>query len=921
MKNKTLYILLPGLLACSLSARASDKTDDAGTPAFQDHVALSVRNNAGNYVSGSSDIFDRSPDYDIAKALYGTIPGLVVSQGEGSMADNVSSLSIHGFTPLVLIDGIPRNIDEITSSEIESVTVLKDAVAASLYGVKGANGALLITTKRGESRQLEVTARYQFGLSTMYRAPEFSDAFTYANSLNEALILDGLSPKYTAQEVETFRTGVQPYLYPDVDWMKEIYNDIATNHRMNLTFNGGSQKFRYYAVVDYMYDTPFYRNQQTDDRYDARFFNTNLGLRANIDVDITPTTFMKLGVMARLAQKNESNCSNIETVLYTLPAAAFPVRYEDGIYGGSLVHKDVNPVGMLNDKGAYASTSTTVLADLNLRQNLDVIVDGLSADVTVAFDYLGGSIDTSSKEYRYKEMNPYMLQDGTIVTKEIVYGKDSQTLGHSSWLTSFVLRSEMQAKLNYGLDMDSHHVDAHAIYRQRSYATNPRNASFKNQEAIVTANYNYGDRYFINAVANWGGTSYLKKGERFNFYPAVSIGWLASNEDFLKTASSVLSYLKLSASAGKSGYDGNMEHELYLQTYGNDNAFEYPFTVGASPYWGQAEGNLPVENLTPEESLQFNISADAGFFADRLKVFGQFFMENRSKILVAANNVSQIIGIGINRQNIGEMNYMGADFGLSWRETIGKIKYGIYANGTYLTSEIIEDGQAFQKYDYLYHKGNRVGQCYGLEVTGIFQNQYEINNSPKQTFSTVKPGDLKYKDQNNDGVIDDEDVVKMFGSTLPRFNFGFGFNFSYDNFEVSADFQGRTGVTVNLLSSPLYQPLVSNATISDTFLDREVAWTPEKASEATMPRLTTLENKNNYRNNSLWYRDGSFLKLRNLTLAYTFTKKKIRFADMKIYASGTNLFSLDNIGFADPEQLWGGYPTYASFWMGVKFTF
>lgn len=920
MKNKILYILLSGLLSSTLFAQESGQTDRTGNPSFPEQIVLSVRNNAGNYVRESSEIFEKAPGYDVAKALYGTVPGLVVSQGSGSVADNISSLSLHGFSPLVLIDGIPRNLNEITSSEIESITVLKDAVAASLYGVKGANGAVLITTKRGEARKLEVTARYQFGFSTMNRAPEFSNAFTYANNLNEALRLDGLSPRYNSYELEAFRTGEQPYLYPDVDWMKEVYDDFAINHRMDLTFNGGSQRFRYYAVIDYQYDSPFYRNRQTDDRYDATFFNTTLGVRTNIDVDITPTTLMKVGVKARLLQKNESNCSNVEEVLYRLPSAAFPVRYEDGIYGGSLVHEDKNPVGMLNDKGAYTSTSTTVLADLNLKQNLDIILKGLSADVTVAFDYLGGSIDTSSKEYRYKEMNPTMLPDGTIVTKENVYGKDSQTLGHSSWLTSFVLRSELQTKLNYVLNVDNHHADAHVVYRQRSYATNPRNASFKNQEAFVTANYNYGDRYFINAVANWGGTSYLKKGERFNFYPAVSLGWLASNENFLKD-SPALSYLKLSASAGKSGYDGNMEHELYLQTYGSDNAFEYPFTVGASPYWGQAEGDLPVENLTPEESLQFNVSADARFFDDRLSLYGQFFMENRSKILVTANNVSQIIGIGINRQNIGEQNYKGADFGLSWKNSRDKFNYGIYANGTYLMSEIVEDGQAFQRYDYLYHKGNQVGQSYGLEVVGIFQNQYEINNSPKQTFSTVRPGDLKYKDQNNDGVINDEDIVKMFGSSIPRFNFGFGFNFGYENFEVSADFQGRTGVTVNLLSSPLYQPLVNNSTISDTFLEREVAWTPENAVNATMPRLTTLENKNNYRNSSMWYRDGSFLKLRNLTVSYTFTRKQIKFADMKIYATGTDLFSLDNIGFADPEQLWGGYPTYRTFWFGIKFKF
>ena len=233
----------------------------------------------------------------------------------------------------------------------------------------------------------------------------------------------------------------------------------------------------------------------------------------------------------------------------------------------------------------------------------------------------------------------------------------------------------------------------------------------------------------------------------------------------------------------------------------------------------------------------------------------------------------------------------------------------------------MNDGQAYQNYDYLYHAGNPIGQRYGLEVIGIFQNQYEINNSPKQTFGDVRPGDLKYKDQNGDGVINDEDVVKMFGSTTPLFQFGFGLNASYKGFQVYADFQGVTGVTVNLLDSPLYQPLVSNGTISNNFLAREVTWTPENADKATMPRLTTLENPNNYRKNSLWYRDGSFIKLRNVGVSYTIPKKVAKFADVTVSLNGTNLFSLDNIKFADPEQLEAAYPSTRVFWAGVKFNF
>ena len=302
-------------------------------------------------------------------------------------------------------------------------------------------------------------------------------------------------------------------------------------------------------------------------------------------------------------------------------------------------------------------------------------------------------------------------------------------------------------------------------------------------------------------------------------------------------------------------------------------------------------------------------------------MWSEAFVEKRSNILISPSNISGVIGIGVNDQSLGEESYKGFDLALNWEETRGDFNYGAYANGNWLFSKVINDGQAFQMYDYLYHAGNPVGQKYGLEVIGIFQSQLEINNSPQQTFGEVRPGDLKYRDQNGDGVVNSQDVVKMFGSSLPRLQFGFGLHASWKGFKVYADFQGMTGVTVSLLDSPLYQPLVGNGTISNTFLSREITWAPGREAVATMPRLTTQENNNNYRSNSLWYRDGSFIKLRNLGVSYTIPRKALKICDATISLTGTNLFSLDNIGFADPEQLGAYYPSTRVFWVGVKFNF
>lgn len=917
MKRKITYLFLSGMIPVWAMAQEPAEaflSDSLYMPHGGEY--------ASSHVTAVSDVFEKSPEYDVAKALYGRIPGLLVNQGYSvdNPTANLSSLSLHGRSPVVLIDGAVRSLDEITASEIESVSVLKDAVSSALYGVKGSNGVILVTTKRGKVSPLKVTAKYQYGVHTMFRAPDFADAYTYAGYYNEALRLDGLPEEYSSRELDAFRTGIYPYSYPDVDWMGEIYRKAASNHRAELTFRGGSKRFRYFAAADYMYDEALYRMQNTDDRYDSRQYDTRLGIRANIDVDITRTTLMRLGVMARLSQYNMYNTSGLDAAVYRTPAAAFPVRQEDGTYGGSAIYGNKNPVAMLNDSGAYKNSRTTLLGNLYLRQDFSPWVKGLDVDAMVTFDYIGAMADASSKEYRYSELKSDIMEDGSLVKEQLWYGKDSPTLSHSSWFSTLVMRTELQGRINYTLARNRHHLDAHAVYRQRAYTASGRNRSWKNQEMLLTASYSYAGRYFIDAVANWSGTSYLPEGDRFNFYPAVSIGWVMSEEEFMKQAPAV-SYFRVFASAGLSGNDRGLSHEMYLQPYGSENARSYYFGKNVVSYGGRAEGNLPILDLVPEQTMKYTAGIDLRLFDSRLSLYGEFFHDRRSRILVDNNKVSGVIGIGLERQDIGEYHYTGTDFAVSWGDVCGKFRYDIHANGAWMTSKIIEDGQGFQKYDYLYTRGNKVGQVYGLEAIGIFQNEDEIRNSIPQSFSDVKPGDLKYKDQNGDGRIDYEDYVRMSDSTIPEFHYGFGFELGYGNWELSAEFQGRTGVTVNLLSSPLYKPISNSSTISDTYLDREIPWSPERASQATMPRLSPMDNTNNTRNSSWWFRDGSFLKLRSLMISYTFTRKMIRFSDMKVYVQGTNLFSIDKIGFADPEQLNVAYPATRAFWAGVKFSF
>jgi len=915
MKKLFTYIFIPLLLAGS-AAFAQEKS-------MLDSISLDnpFRLSANVNPVAGSDLFEKSPEADISHALYGQLPGLLVKNGSGVYDSNQSklklSLRLHGHSPLILVDGLPRDVEDISGLEIEQVSVLKDAAAAALYGVKGGNGLVMITTRRGKDSRLKVSAKYQYGFQTMFRAPEFADAYTYGFMMNEARSLDGLPAKYSEAELLALYSGQYPYAYPNVNWWNEVFRNHGDNHRAQFTFEGGNRNFRYFAALDYLKEDFLYKKANKDDRYNGNHYDNRLGIRANVDVNITSSTLMKVGVMARLSEFNKGNYSGrLESVLYGLPAAAFPIQQADGTYGGSALYPGTasNPVAMLYESGQKQYSQTKVLADVLLRQDLGVVLPGLSADLRVGFDYIGRLSEDATKTFRYSELVSTVASQGDksyILSEQLYYGTNSKTVEFSHWFSNLQMKFEFQGRINWAGDFGKNHVEAHAAYRQRSWILSGQNKSSKTQEILATASYNWDKRYFADVVLNYSGSAYLPKGRRFNFYPAVSLAAVILPGD---------PYIKAYASAGMSGSDGDLEHELWRENYVSGNSYYFGINGGTS-YSGRQEGSMPAVTLAPELSSKITLGTEMKFFRGRLGLNADAFYERRSNILITPSNISGVIGIGVNSQSLGEQEYKGVDVALDWNDKRGDVEYGAYANGGWLFTKVINDGQAYQLYDYLYRKGSPVGQKFGLEVIGIFQNQVEINNSPQQTFGEVRPGDLKYRDQNGDGVIDSQDQVKMFGSSTPILQFGFGLHASWKGLKIYADFQGVTGVTVSLLDSPLYRPLVGNTTISNTFLNREITWAPGREAVATMPRLTTQENANNYRSNSLWYRDGSFIKLRNLGISYTIPRKWLRICDATVSLTGTNLFSLDNIRFADPEQLGAYYPSTRVYWVGVKFNF
>ncbi|MFA7140696.1 MAG: TonB-dependent receptor plug domain-containing protein, partial [Proteiniphilum sp.] len=379
----------------------------ADTLSFGYRMSVPSRTSSYSVTGVNAAAFENAVNVDISKALYGKIAGLNVYQGSGSSADHISRLSLHGHAPLILIDGYPRTFSDITSFEIESCYILKDAAASALYGMRGANGVVLITTKRGTNDRLKVKIGYHFGIHTQFRPPQFADAYTYATSLNTALAGDGLSERYSARELDAFQTHIYPYEYPNVNWWNEALNHTGCTHNLKMSFNGGNEKFRYFTVIDYYRDHAMLKKNTEDKRYHTQPTDTRLLLRTNIDVNITETTFLQSGIVGKLQETNGTRYGRnaIFHPIYNTPSAVFPIRYENGIYGGNAVYGEKNPIALLKDYGHSRSMYGTLLADVTLRQELDALTRGLAAGVSVSFDNIGGMQENSGKEYRYMDAN------------------------------------------------------------------------------------------------------------------------------------------------------------------------------------------------------------------------------------------------------------------------------------------------------------------------------------------------------------------------------------------------------------------------------------------------------------------------------------------------------------------------------------
>lgn len=873
----------------------------------------------------TEDDLDKNNSENPYETLYGLIPGLSVIQNVGW--NNNPTLFLRGRqNPLILVDGIPRKLEYVSTVEIDNIKVLKDGAATAMYGTRGANGVILITTKRGDYNSKEISLNYNHGMGFLNEQPEMADGYSYALARNEALHYDGLPLQYSQSQLDAFKNGTYPDLFSNTDWINESLRSSTHKNQFDIVFKGGINKVRYFTSFSYKNEMGILSPEYTDrERYNSQMRKYSLNVRMNIDVDVTSTTLLKWNMFGSLQERTRPREyeSTIFPLLYNTPAAVFPVRTENGYWGGGLVHTN-NPIATYSDKGYFKENPRVLQADLRLIQNLSSITEGLSAELSFSYDNYASYKEEGITSYRY-EVNTPMLNaaTGEYDKKSTVYGGTAdQALSINCWgMTEQYNQAQLEAKVNYEKKIKRHDFNLNALYKMEYYSSMGRNNTDKRIYLTALAGYGYNGRYLIDASFSRVGTSRIQVGNKYNNYPSVSGAWVISNENFLKNMS-VIDFLKLRASWGQSGNDA-IAYDLQKQYWIDGGGYNYADGIGIQ---GIKPGTPAIPNLILERVNKYNVGLDVKLF-DRLSLSADAYMHQYSNSLIDAGNLySQVFGNTIPKMNIGKSEYKGIDLSVMWNDKI-KDEFSYYAgvNLSLLRSKVIENGEGYKEYDYLSAKGLPVGQMFGYEAIGYFNDQKDIDESPVQQFSEVRPGDIKYRDQNDDKIIDNKDLVAIGHSgSIPEWYGSFQLGFEYKGFGMDLILQGAAGLSRLLNASSVYQPLRNNTNISNWYLQEKIRWTEQTKDIANVPRLSTLDNSNNYQNSTQWLVDGSYLKVRNARIYYNLPEKWISHLKLdkcQIYLSGNNLFSWDHVPYLNCENITLNYPDMFSVYAGVKVSF
>lgn len=914
---------------------ASTNLDEVVVIGYGTQKKVSV---TGSITSVSSEDLKRSPVASVTNGMSGRMPGVVTQQQSGRPGEDGANIFIRGrstlgsgiTSPLVLVDGVERDFTQMDPDEIESISVLKDASATAVYGVRGSNGVVLVTTKRGVEGKAQITFSAECGVTQAMRLPNKVDSWQHAIMKNEGLKNEGKSPEYTEQDIYMFASGQDPFLYPNTDYTKQFLRP-GIQQKYNVNMTGGSKMMKYFVSVGYLnqegiFETdmdklmdkatlkeliaaePGLRDKIKKKPYKSDHGFDRLNVRSNIDIDVSND--FKIGV--DLGYRREiltGPGGDAESVAYLYgvfgrtPKGAFPLVNRNGTFAAAPNLVNANPLVTMANSGYKNQYKNALEGTVKMNYNLHAILQGLKIDGKFSYNTYSESsriVNHTPSVWQYDPVNDYYLRlraEGYPQSGSSKKGAEQRTYGELS--------------LSYNGEFNKHKVDVLILGNINSnlkpggaYAnTEYGNIPHVYQGLVGRINYSYDYRYLAEINVGYNGSNRFAKGHRYALFPAMSLGWLVSNEEFLK-GNKTLSHLKLKASVGQVGND-KLGGEGF--SYFNDVTFGdgSGYTFGETPTGvaGLKEGLGMAASVTWERSTKYNVGFETRWFDSKLTLNADYFFEKRVDILTNPGAYLWTEGISqYPKMNLGEVQNQGFEMEMNWNQSFGEFNYLVGGMFTFSRNKILEQGEALRPYSYMERTGHRVGQQFGHLTDGIFQSQEQIAVSPTQ-YGTLQPGDVKYRDLNGDGQIDGNDVASFGYSDLPEIVYSFKGGISYKGFDVNVMFQGAAHATLMLGAELEYEFFNLATAMKDKHLNY---WTPERGESADYHRLTDASSgeANNFKTSSFYARNGGYLRLKNAEIGYTLPKRwftKTIFSSIRVYANGNNLLTWDKVKVVDPE--------------------
>lgn len=880
--------------------------------------------NTGAVATINAKEIRRIPTSSVQNTLAGRLPGFFSQQRSGQPGKDasdyfirgVSSLNANGNKPLIIVDDIEytyEQLSQINVNEIESISILKDASTTAIYGIKGANGVLIVTTRRGELGHPKFNLSKQNSVQSPVLTPKFLNSYNTALLVNEAEKNDGLAQQFSQADLEAFKNGTDPYGHPDIDWYKAIMKPYSLQSNENLDISGGNHAVKYFVSGGLFSQNGTVRDFSTNtDNVNTNYFYRRYNIRSNLDIQVTDNLRLRLDLTARFGDINQPYNQNVVSDIFDFtkyhPYSA-PFLNPNGSY--AYAYDTQNQLPTLNAIIATGGYSRQRRTDYNslvgFDENLNFITKGLSLTGRLSYAGIDQNTLNLARPYAYPPSyhfdpsdSTYSLNTGTSSGGYTLIGY--RTMGNTDIKDQ---RVNTQLYLNYKRDFGEHHITSLLLWNQENYQDYKNAAAPQKFKGFsFKVGYNYKETYLLDFNVGYNGSDRFNASKRYGLFPAIGLGWNLTNERIFKNILSGFNLFKLRGSYGVVGSDvAPGDQYLYQQVYQQGGGYSF----GQSPQDGGTiyEGALGNPNVTWEKKRSLDIGLDINALKNKLSITADYFRDFRFDQLVTSNNISEILGIGVSPTNVARTINRGFDGTATYKDKAGQLDYSFGIVWSYAKNKILYEAEAQPKYPWLAVTGHSIGQPFGYKYIGFYSDA-DVNNpavAKPNTAIPVQAGDLKYEDRNKDGIIDENDRQAIGKPNLPSTTFGVPLNLGYKGFYMNVLFQGAfdyslalTGTAIEPFQSQ-FQPI------------HEKRWTPETAGNAAFPRLTTnptTVNSPAVYMSDFWLINAYYIRLKTVEIGYQFPQKMLPFkiSSGRIYLSSYNLVTWSNVSKKyqqDPE--------------------